>query len=569
MILPGFVTPKGDAASSASPAVPQAAPSRNSAAAEAFSSVLAALLSRADSTGSSTRDAIEPASDEAKSARAEDGPTTAMEDEGSQDGDILSEDQTFGQSMGAATGSLDSDEGDFDLSSELPGSGISLSDPGVVAGDEGTDPTSVRSEEIPPDAQLFRSDTDGQTANEPSGTSIVDASGRLSAAFGSSADGTRTGPTAATDRLSGARISAGPTLPDSATGFGPTARDTRLENAQIPAAQSAGSHVGPSIHAAQVEGLGRSRSDQMMAPGAATPDDTGTAKAGASEIVVSRATSAAAFGLSDSDIASARSAQTASVHAVPPAQVVGGAFMQSQGKPLTNSEGDRIDARLTGLEDRIPSAPVMAQTPSPSAVRTEQVPVWASIATASAPTGSLSAQMSPMTLGYEPALFEPGSTKFDIGAAPGPTQTAPGLGPAMRGLPGLAPPPAAQIAQAIRTQNTGVIEISLSPEELGTVRISLQRSDGAMQVAIFAERDETMSLLRRHIEDLDAAFKDLDLGHVDISFEHRERQQGRTPMTEGTDTAGVPQSLTDRSQSQQTPRSALHAAPGGRLDLKL
>ena len=82
------------------------------------------------------------------------------------------------------------------------------------------------------------------------------------------------------------------------------------------------------------------------------------------------------------------------------------------------------------------------------------------------------------------------------GAAPAaPTAFVPG-GETARAI-------ATQIAEALR-QGSGTIDVTLSPEELGRVRLSVGVSEGAMLVSISAERPETLDLMRRHIDILHA-----------------------------------------------------------------
>lgn len=73
-----------------------------------------------------------------------------------------------------------------------------------------------------------------------------------------------------------------------------------------------------------------------------------------------------------------------------------------------------------------------------------------------------------------------------------------------------------QLSDAARRLADGPVEISLSPEELGRVRMSLTGTDTAMSVQILAERPETLELIRRHIELLAADLR--EQGFTDLSF---------------------------------------------------
>ncbi len=76
---------------------------------------------------------------------------------------------------------------------------------------------------------------------------------------------------------------------------------------------------------------------------------------------------------------------------------------------------------------------------------------------------------------------------------------------------------AEQMASAAqRLSDRKPIEIALNPEELGRVRMSLSAAEGGMVVTVLAERGETLDLMRRHIAQLAAQFR--DIGYDDVSF---------------------------------------------------
>ena len=84
-----------------------------------------------------------------------------------------------------------------------------------------------------------------------------------------------------------------------------------------------------------------------------------------------------------------------------------------------------------------------------------------------------------------------------------------------------------QMAYAISQHKDGQIELTLSPEELGRVRMTLVPSVEGMMVNIQADRDETLEMLRRHIESLASEFR--DMGYSDVSFAFGQQMgQGHT-----------------------------------------
>jgi len=73
-----------------------------------------------------------------------------------------------------------------------------------------------------------------------------------------------------------------------------------------------------------------------------------------------------------------------------------------------------------------------------------------------------------------------------------------------------------QIARSVAHASDRAVEVSLAPEELGKVRMTLQTQLSSILVAIHADRPETVDLLRRNIDMLARDFR--DLGYSDVSF---------------------------------------------------
>ncbi|WP_417275404.1 flagellar hook-length control protein FliK [Celeribacter halophilus] len=79
---------------------------------------------------------------------------------------------------------------------------------------------------------------------------------------------------------------------------------------------------------------------------------------------------------------------------------------------------------------------------------------------------------------------------------------------------------AMQIADVARQLPDRPVEITLTPEELGRVRLSFHLSEnGAMNVVVSAERTDTLELLRRNIDSLASEFQDLGYLESGFSFE--------------------------------------------------
>jgi flagellar hook-length control protein FliK len=83
---------------------------------------------------------------------------------------------------------------------------------------------------------------------------------------------------------------------------------------------------------------------------------------------------------------------------------------------------------------------------------------------------------------------------------------------------------AQQLAAAAPRPGEQPVELRLNPDELGHVRLTLLQGDGSISVTIQAERGETLELMRRHIAQLEAEFR--DIGYSDIQFSFGASGQG-------------------------------------------
>ncbi len=76
-----------------------------------------------------------------------------------------------------------------------------------------------------------------------------------------------------------------------------------------------------------------------------------------------------------------------------------------------------------------------------------------------------------------------------------------------------------QVVHAVaRPQADGTVEIRLQPEELGRVRLSMSPGEVGVTVQITAERPETLDLLRRNIDMLQAELADRGFSEMSSSF---------------------------------------------------
>lgn len=84
--------------------------------------------------------------------------------------------------------------------------------------------------------------------------------------------------------------------------------------------------------------------------------------------------------------------------------------------------------------------------------------------------------------------------------------------------------PVPQLVEILTRQPDRPMEIQMSPEELGRVRMALSTSESGVTLVITAERPETLDLMRRHIDQLAQDFR--RMGYENIGFEFRNGGSG-------------------------------------------
>ncbi|EKE74599.1 MULTISPECIES: flagellar hook-length control protein FliK [Roseobacteraceae] len=193
------------------------------------------------------------------------------------------------------------------------------------------------------------------------------------------------------------------------------------------------------------------------------------------------------------------------------------ALVVSQITPLTHAEAEELKAGVEGISERLG----------------EQAHVLSSADRANEPN-------SPVSM----------ATKADL-----PTRVA------------------MQLADAARQLPDRPVEITLSPEELGKVRLSFQLSEnGAIHVVIAAERGETLDLLRRNIDSLMTEFQDLGYENSGFSFQSFDQgsqggDQQKFDSSEGTSAESLSATPPASNPHIQPVRLALDATSG--MDLRL
>jgi hypothetical protein len=131
------------------------------------------------------------------------------------------------------------------------------------------------------------------------------------------------------------------------------------------------------------------------------------------------------------------------------------------------------------------------------------------------------------------------------------------------------PTPQAQIAAVVAVAHDQTVELLLSPEELGQVRIDLRRDGETMVVHVSAERQDTLDLLRRNAEQLALDIRASSQAGVSLSF---GRWTGSGGGSAGDGQAQRPDGAAAGLATQQHPPLAVTArntVPGNGLYLRI
>ena len=97
----------------------------------------------------------------------------------------------------------------------------------------------------------------------------------------------------------------------------------------------------------------------------------------------------------------------------------------------------------------------------------------------------------------------------------------------------------------------GSVEIKLSPEELGRVRMTVSPGDAEVTISVMAERGETLDLLRRNADILSAELRNAGFERLSLDFGQSmgsgsdanpsSDQPGLDPPDETADTQDTPE----------------------------
>ena len=128
----------------------------------------------------------------------------------------------------------------------------------------------------------------------------------------------------------------------------------------------------------------------------------------------------------------------------------------------------------------------------------------------------------------------------------------------------LVPQISMKIVENVNAASEGLVEITLEPEDLGKLRMQVVRSDTGWSLNVFAERPETMDLMRRHLDQLQ---KDLiSAGYEDLNIELGNGQSsGGDGLQQGSGNGAVAVEIEDESTDQDRPALSVP----GTLDIRI
>ncbi len=215
-------------------------------------------------------------------------------------------------------------------------------------------------------------------------------------------------------------------------------------------------------------------------------------------------------------------------------QLVGGRDVDSRPGTVAAPSTDQAERQAAPrTEPTVAPAPRAAEAAAPRAV---EAPVTA-------------------TPAADPAPITSGQT-----AAPAPAPQP------LQGTAPVAPPAAAVVEQlvvAAKQTSDGRVDLTLSPAELGRVRMTLLAGETGITVAIHADRDDTLDLFRRNSDALAQEFRQLGYGSVGFEFRGGGNSgQTQRPADEATENAVI-------EQATALPVGILRLTGIGGLDIRL
>ncbi|WP_298859107.1 flagellar hook-length control protein FliK [uncultured Sulfitobacter sp.] len=133
----------------------------------------------------------------------------------------------------------------------------------------------------------------------------------------------------------------------------------------------------------------------------------------------------------------------------------------------------------------------------------------------------------------------------------------------------VAPQIARQLVEVMAQASNRPVDIALSPDELGRVRMSVRTDDGAVTVHIIAERADTLDLMRRHIDQLGQTFRTMGYESITFAFgsgAENEADPDARQSDSKSDASNHSTSATDRTEPAMI---NLDRSPSTGVDIRL
>jgi len=165
------------------------------------------------------------------------------------------------------------------------------------------------------------------------------------------------------------------------------------------------------------------------------------------------------------------------------------------------------------------------------------------------------------------SAVHPGDAEIQFGGPHSLVQTTPAQPPQGGGAPFVHAPLAATLSDLLLRRADGPVELTLSPEELGRVRLSLSADGDGLLVTVQVERGDTLDLLRRNADLLLEEIRAQGFSGATFSFSGWAGDRPDPRASSGPD-AGRQAMPSDRGGSSPPAPPATTAAATG-LDLRL
>lgn len=193
-------------------------------------------------------------------------------------------------------------------------------------------------------------------------------------------------------------------------------------------------------------------------------------------------------------------------------------------RALANPPGLSAEALVRALEGAPPA------DPQPPAIGPRAAPPAPAVQNPPAALPDPEALPAPELPAPPPVLSEPGLPAA-APAGPAPAAASPLIAP-----PPAAPAPAVTVAQvpaavaaAANAAPDGTVEITLDPVELGTLTITFRSEGEGLRIVIFAERPETLDLMRRNAGEFLADLRAQGFGQASLGFAGGQGSGAGTP----------------------------------------